>query len=73
MAAHMRLLEAYAPFRERRGSELATARNRSLAAAVAVPRLVTVDVVVNVVEQCHRRPREPASHAVSLPLRGTGG
>ena len=50
MAAHMRLLETYAPFRRRQARlELATGRRRSLAAAVAVPKLVTVDVVVNVV------------------------
>jgi len=50
MAAHMRLLEAYAPFRTRQARlELATARRRSLAAALALPKLVTVDVVVNVV------------------------
>ena len=49
MAAHMRLLEAYAPFRERQARiELATVRRRS-AVAVALPPLVTVDVVVNVV------------------------
>src|SRR3990172_3932128 len=48
MAAHMRLLEAHASFRGRQQRlELATARRRSLAAAV--PTLVTVDVVVNVV------------------------
>ncbi len=48
MAAHMRLLEAHASFRGRQARlELATARTRSLAAAV--PKLVTVDVVVNVV------------------------
>ena len=50
MAAHMRLLEAHASFRGRQQRlELATARRRSLAAAAAVPKLVTVDVVVNVV------------------------
>ena len=50
MAAHMRLLEAHASFRGRQQRlELATARRRSLAAAAAVPTLVTVDVVVNVV------------------------
>ena len=49
LAAHMRLLEAYAPFRARQARlELATARSRSVA-ALAVPKLVTVDVVVNVV------------------------
>ena len=48
MAAHMRLLETYAPFRGRQARlELATARRRALAAAL--PKLVTVDVVVNVV------------------------
>jgi len=50
MAAHMRLLETHASFRGRQQRlELATARRRSLAAAAAVPTLVTVDVVVNVV------------------------
>jgi len=50
MAAHMRLLEASASFRTRQARlELATARRRSLATALAVPKLVTVDVVVNVV------------------------
>jgi len=49
MAAHMRLLEAYAPFRERQARiELATVRRRS-AVAAALPPLVTVDVVANVV------------------------
>ena len=48
MAAHMRLLEAYAPYRARQARlELATTRRRLFAAAV--PSLVTVDVVVNVV------------------------
>ena len=50
MAAHMRLLEASAGFRGRQARlELATARRRSVSAAAAVPTLVTVDVVVNVV------------------------
>jgi len=50
MAAHMRLLEEYAPFRTRQARiELATARERSALAVAAKPPLVTVDVVVNVV------------------------
>ena len=50
MAAHMRLLEEYAPFRARQARiELATARGRSALAVAAKPPLVTVDVVVNVV------------------------
>lgn len=51
MAAHMRLLEEYAPFRARQSRlEQETARRRALALAVAVkPLLVTVPVVVNVV------------------------
>jgi hypothetical protein len=51
MAAHMRLLEEYAPFRARQSwLEEETVLRRSLAAAAAVkPPLVTVDVVVNVV------------------------
>ena len=51
MAAHMRLLEEYAPFRARQSRlEQETARRRSLAAAVAVkPPLMKVPVVVNVV------------------------
>jgi hypothetical protein len=51
MAAHMRLLEEYAPFRARQSRlEEETARRRSLAAAAAVkPPLVTVPVVFNVV------------------------
>jgi hypothetical protein len=50
MAAHMHLLESYAPFRGRQARlEQATMRRRSMAEAVAVPALVTVDVVVNVV------------------------
>jgi hypothetical protein len=50
MAAHMRLLEAYAPFRARQARiEMATARRRSALALAAKPPLVTVDVVVNVV------------------------
>jgi hypothetical protein len=50
MAAHMRLLETAASFRTRQARlELATARRRSSATALAVPKLVTVDVVVNVV------------------------
>jgi hypothetical protein len=49
MAAHMRLLEEYRPFRARQARlELATERRRALRAAAA-PTLVTVDVVVNVV------------------------
>jgi hypothetical protein len=49
MAAHMRLLEEYGPFRARQARlELATERRRALR-ATAVPTLVTVDVVVNVV------------------------
>jgi hypothetical protein len=48
MAAHMRLLEEYAPFRARQARlELATARRRAV--APEVPALVTIDVVVNVV------------------------
>jgi len=51
MAAHMRLLEEYAPFRARQSRlEQETARRRALALALAVkPPLVTVPVVVNVV------------------------
>jgi hypothetical protein len=51
MAAHMRLLEEYAPFRARQSRlEQETARRRALALAVTVkPPLVTVPVVVNVV------------------------
>jgi len=49
MAAHMRLLEAYAPLRARQARlEQQTARRRS-ELALAVPKLVTVKVVVNVV------------------------
>jgi hypothetical protein len=50
MAAHMRLLEVYAPFRARqRRLELRTALRRRAAAAVRKPPLVKVSVVVNVV------------------------
>jgi len=50
MAAHMRLLEVYAPFRDRqRRLEAATALRRRAAAAVRKPPLVKVPVVVNVV------------------------
>jgi hypothetical protein len=50
MAAHMRLLEVYAPFRGRqRRLERLTALRRALAAAVPKPPLVKVPVVVNVV------------------------
>jgi hypothetical protein len=50
MAAHMRLLEEYAPFRARQARiELATTRRRSALALAVKPPLVTVDVVVNVV------------------------
>jgi hypothetical protein len=49
MAAHMRLLESYTPFRARQARlEELTARRRESALA-AVPKLVTVSVVVNVV------------------------
>ena len=49
MAVHMRLLEAYAPLRGRQARlEQQTARRQSEAAA-ALPKLVTVKVVVNVV------------------------
>ena len=49
MAVHMRLLEAYASLRARQARlEQQTARRRSEVAA-AVPKLVTVKVVVNVV------------------------
>jgi len=50
MAAHMRLLERFPAFRQRQFAlEMATTERR--AAAARVPRLVTVDVVVNVVYQ----------------------
>jgi hypothetical protein len=50
MAAHMRLLERFPAFRQRQFQlEMATTERRS--AAARVPRLVTVDVVVNVVYQ----------------------
>jgi hypothetical protein len=50
MAAHMRLLEVYAPFRGRQQRlERQTALRRGLAAAVRKPALVKVPVVVNVV------------------------
>jgi hypothetical protein len=50
MAAHMRLLEVYAPFRARqRRLEARTALRRRVAAAVRKPPLVQVPVVVNVV------------------------
>ena len=50
MAAHMRLLESYAPFRSRQARlEQATTRMRSAAAAAVKPKLVHVKVVVNVV------------------------
>jgi hypothetical protein len=51
MAAHMRLLEEYGPFRARQSAlEQETAWRRSSTAAAAVkPPLVTVPVVVNVV------------------------
>jgi hypothetical protein len=50
MAAHMALLESYAPYRKRQAElELATVARRETAAAV--PKRVTVDVVVNVVYQ----------------------
>src|SRR5512136_1567608 len=49
MAAHMRLLEEYAPFRNRqRALEEQTTLSRALA-KVKKPALVTVPVVVNVV------------------------
>ena len=49
MAVHMRLLEAYAPLRARQARlEQQTARRRSEVAA-AVPKLVTVKLVVNIV------------------------
>ena len=52
MAAHMRLLEEYAPFRGRqRRLERQTALRRALAAAVRKPPLVRVPVVVNVVSR----------------------
>jgi hypothetical protein len=62
MAAHMRLLEEYAPFRARQSRlEQETARRRALALAVAVPPpLVTVPVVVNVV---YRTDEEDVSDA----------
>ena len=51
MSAHMGLLESYAPYRARlAGLEQATVARRALAKA-APPKLVTVDVVVNVVYQ----------------------
>ena len=60
MAAHMRLLEAYAPLRARQSRlEQQTARRRSELAA-AVPKLVTVKVVVNVV---HRTDAQNVSDA----------
>jgi hypothetical protein len=50
MAAHMRLLERFPAFRKRQFAlEMATSERR--AAAARVPRLVTVEVVVNVVYQ----------------------
>ena len=50
MAAHMRLLERFPAFRQRQFElEMATTARR--AGAARVPRLVTVDVVVNVVYQ----------------------
>ena len=50
MAAHMALLESYAPYRARQAElEQLTVARRELAAAV--PKRVTVDVVVNVVYQ----------------------
>lgn len=50
MAAHMRLLERFPAFRQRQFAlEMATTERRS--APARVPRLVTVDVVVNVVYQ----------------------
>ena len=50
MAAHMRLLEAYAPFRGRQQRlEKQTALRRGLAAVARKPPLVRVPVVVNVV------------------------
>jgi hypothetical protein len=59
MAAHMSLLEAYAPFRARQARlEVATARRRSV--ALAVPKVVTVRVVVNVV---HRTDEQNVSDA----------
>ena len=48
MAAHMRLLERFPAFRQRQFDlEMATTARRAAAARVA--RLVTVEVVVNVV------------------------
>jgi Pregnancy-associated plasma protein-A len=50
MSAHMALLESYAPYRARQAElEQLTVARRELAAAV--PKRVTVDVVVNVVYQ----------------------
>src|SRR4029453_15694747 len=50
MAAHMALLESYSPYRARQAElEQLTVARRELAAAV--PKRVTVDVVVNVVYQ----------------------
>jgi hypothetical protein len=50
MAAHMRLLESYAPFRSRQARlETVTARMRSAAAAAVKPKPVRIEVVVNVV------------------------
>ncbi len=52
MAAHMRLLEEYAPFRGRqRRLEQRTAARRALREAVRVPPLAKVPVVVNVVHR----------------------
>jgi hypothetical protein len=50
MAAHMALLESYAPYRARQAEleQLTVARRET---AAAVPKRVTVDVVVNVVYQ----------------------
>lgn len=61
MAAHMRLLESYAPFRSRQARlEVASVERRSAAAAAVQPKLVTVAVVVNVV---HRTDEQNVSDA----------
>ena len=51
MAVHMRLLESYAPFRARQAQLEEAIAQRRAAAPKAAPKLVTVDVVVNVVYQ----------------------
>ena len=63
MAAHMRLLERFPAFRKRQFAlEMATSERR--AAAARVPRLVTVEVVVNIVYQASQ-PNVPDSQIKS--------